>query len=239
MKRTWYQRIWEKQDLPNTNPKLEQLFNPDKFEKSQANAAIQLIGQLLPLTPVKELVEMTPEKLGMMMGQKQAIFYGLKDPQAVECSKAAKREMEKQAHIPAVANALEVIRNVELMAKEFSKALPQYKRNVQDAFKAALAQPNYQEAVEFFRGFAAGLATQGFKDGKIVRNTPATNLHLNMFMRSQKFKKFRSVKELRAFLLQNGFTEETLGDDSRLQKYCSRIGYAPGKRRRRPAKPKQ
>ena len=247
MKRTWYQRIWEKQDLTNTNPKLEPFLNPDKFPKFQANATIQLTRQLLPLTPPKELVIMTPEKLGMVLGQKQANLYGMKDyfqslakePQAIERGKAVKREMEQQAHIPEVANNLELLHIVGMFVNEFNKSLPRFKRNIQDAFKAALVQPNYQEAVEFFRGFAKGLATQGFNDGKIVRNTPATDLHLNMFMRSQKFKKFRTVKELRAFLLQNGFTQDTLGDDSRLQKYCTRVGYAPGKKRRRPAKSKQ
>ena len=183
---------------------------------------------------------MTPEKLGLFLGQKQANLYGMKDyfrslakdPQAVERGKENKRKMEQQAHIPAVANDLEAMRVLELMVKDFLKALPLYERNVQDAFKAALDQPNYQEAVEFFRGFASGLATQGFKDGRIVRTTEATDLHLRMFMQSQKVKEFKSVVELRAFLLQNGFTEETLGDDERLQKYCYRVGYAPGKRGR-------
>jgi hypothetical protein len=52
-----------------------------------------------------------------------------------------------------------------------------------------------------------------------------------MFMRSQKFQKFENVKELRNFLWDNGFSLETL-DDSRLQKYCQRIKYTPGKRGR-------
>ena len=113
--------------------------------------------------------------------------------------------------------------------------LPQFKNKVEQTFKAALDRGKYQEALDFFRGFAEGFAIKGFSYGKIVRKTCATDLHLNMFMRAQKFKKFGGVPELRAFLLQNGFTEETLGDDSRLQKYCTRIKYAPGKRGR-PAK---
>jgi hypothetical protein len=119
-----------------------------------------------------------------------------------------------------------------LLVHEFvTNILPKFEEVVQQSFKTALKRGNYQEALEFFQGFAEGFAIKGFKDGSIVRKTPATELHLNMFMRSQKFQKFENVKELRNFLWDNGFSLETL-DDSRLQKYCQRIKYTPGKRGR-------
>lgn len=71
MKSTWYQRIWETQDLTNTNPKLSPYLDPDKYPQFQANVTNQLMRQSLPLTPLKELVVMTPEKLGLMLGQKR------------------------------------------------------------------------------------------------------------------------------------------------------------------------
>jgi hypothetical protein len=241
MKKTWYQRIWEAHDAISENLEPPRELNPDNFPKYQANAASQLVRQVLPLTPLKELEAITPEKLGLVLGQKQALCYGLtsflKEPEAVEGREAAKRQLEQQSHTPEAADDLAVIRKAELMGKEFFKVLPLIGKNIQDAFQAALDQSNYQEAVEFFQGFAQGLATQGFKDGTIVRRTEATELHLNMFMRANKFKKFENVKELRNFLWDHGFSLETL-PDSRLHKYCQRIKYTPA-RRGRPAKSKK
>ena len=125
-----------------------------------------------------------------------------------------------------------------LLLEEFTKYFPEFERKVHMAFKAALDQPNYQEAVEFFRGYAAGLARPGIKNGQLAKRTEATTLQLKMFMHSEEISKLKNVRELRAFLLKNGVTKQMLGDDERLQKLCTRLGYAPGKRGR-PSKPKK
>jgi len=222
------------QDVKISNPALARYLDPDQAPQFQTIPTIHLLRQLLPLTPVKELTEITPQKVGRVLGQKYANIYALgeyaqslaKDPQAVERGKAIKAKMEKAGGV------VTETRPELLLVHEFvTNILPKFEEVVQQSFKTALKRGNYQEALEFFQGFAEGFAIKGFKDGSIVRKTPATELHLNMFMRSQKFQKFENVKELRNFLWDNGFSLETL-DDSRLQKYCQRIKYTPGKRGR-------
>jgi hypothetical protein len=243
--RTWYERIWAKVGLVNTNPELSPYLDVDKWAPYQVNVAAKLMSQGLPLTPAKELKTMTPEKLGLLLGQKCATLYGLGDylqslannPEAVERGKKNLKALKTQRRVPGVSSALHAGRIAEMMIPELVKYIPRFVETVHAAFKAALEQPKYQEAVEFFRGYAAGLSKPGFKDGKLVRSTLATPLLAKMFMHPEQIAEMKNVKELRAFLLKNGFTKASLGDDERLQKLCSRLGYAPGKRGR-PSKAK-
>jgi hypothetical protein len=237
---TWFEQIWERVELVNTNPELAPYLDVDKFPQYQVNVVAKLIGQGLPLTPPKELKTMTPEKLGLVLGQQCATLYALGEyfqslgdnPKTVKQGKEALEILRKQRHVPGVSSALHSARVLEMMAQELEKHFPKFEKNVHAAFKAALDQPNYQEAVEFFRGFATGLSKPGIKGGKLVRRTKATPLQMKMFMHPEQVAEMKNVKQLRGFLLKNGFTEETLGDDERLQKFCTRIGYAPGKRGR-------
>ena len=235
------------QDLKISNPVLARYLDPDQAPKFQSNVTVQLLRQLFPLTPIKELTEITPQQVGRVLGHKYANIFALgeyaqslgKDRQAVERGNAIKGKMQKAAPLTGADKVREETSPVLLLVHEFvTNIMPKFEDVVQQSFKAALKRGNYQEALDFFRGFAEGFAIKGFKDGKIVRTTEATELHLRMFMESQRIKKLRTVRELRGFLLQNGFTEETLRDDERLQKYCYRIRYAPGKRGR-PAKSKK
>jgi hypothetical protein len=234
MKTTWYQQLWESQDIPISNPALARYLDPDQAPKFQTIPTIKLLRQLMPLTPIKELAAITPQKLGRVLGQRYASIYALgeyaqslaKDPQAVERSRAVKAKMEKGDDVQ------EELSPEILLVHEFvTNIKPKFENNVEQTFKAALDRGNYQEALEFFQGFAEGFALKGFQDGSIVRKTRATELHLNMFMRARKFQKFENVKELRNYLWDNGFSLETL-PDSRLQKYCQRIKFTPGKRGR-------
>jgi len=100
------------------------------------------------------------------------------------------------------------------------------------AFKLALDQENYQEAADFFQGFARGISKRGLKDYRLARNTDATNIYMAMFYNWETVGSFTSVSMLRKFLLQIGFTESQLGDPERLKKLCYRVKYRPGKRGR-------
>ena len=235
MKATWYQQMWAMQDIPISNAALAGYLDPDQAPKFQTIPTIQLLRQLMPLTPPKEkLSVITPRKLGRVLGQKYANIYALgehaqtlaKDPELVKRGRAVKAKMEKAGGVPEEASP-----EILLVHEFVTNILPQFKNNVEQTFKVALDRGSYLEALEFFQGFAEGFALKGFAEGQIVRKTPATELHLNMFMRARKFQKFENVKELRNFLWDHGFSLETL-DDARLQKYCQRIQFKPGKRGR-------
>jgi len=237
---TWFERRWESTELVNTNPELAPYWDVEKFPQYQVNVMAKLFGQALPLTPMKELKTMTPEKLGLVLGQQCAAVYALgenvesvaSNPQTVKQGKDALEFLRKQRHVSGVSSLLHSVRIGEMMTQELVKNLPKFVENVHATFKEALDQPNYQEAVEFFRGFSRGLSKPGMKGGKLVRQTRATLLQMKMLMHPEQAAEMKNVAQLRAFLLKSGFTEETLGDDERLQKFCSRIGYAPGKRGR-------
>ncbi len=239
---SWYGRVWEMLDSIDSNLKSIPCLDVENYPEWQRNVVQQLLRQFFPLTPPTELLVITPETLGLLLGQRCSHLYALgawlasasKVPDAAKRGKALKRKMVEQSHVPGMASALQAMETLALVLKDFAKDSSRFEELVQQAFKAALGQPNYQEAVEFFRGFATGLATHILKDGGLVRKTDATELHMKMFIHAEQAKKFRTVTELRAFLLKSGFTQETLGDDERLQKYCNRIKYAPGKRGRPP-----
>ena len=58
-----------------------------------------------------------------------------------------------------------------LMMMELVKYLPRFEKNVHAAFKAALNQPNYQDALAFFRGFAKGMSKPALKEGQLIGRT--------------------------------------------------------------------
>ena len=236
--RTWYERIWDKIELVNTNPDLAPYLDVDQFPEYQVNLTAKLVGQGLPLTPPKELKIITPEKLGLRLGQQCATLYELGKkfeplgkPEAVKQTEKAVEFFTKNQQVPGVESLLQAASVSGMMILELVKHFPKFEKNVHASFKAALDQHSHQEAIEFFRGFAHGLANPGIKDGKLARRTDATTLQMKLFIHKQQIAKMKTVKELRAFLLKNGFTEQILGNDERLQKFCSRLGFAPGKRK--------
>jgi len=226
------------QDVKILNPALARYLDPDQAPKFQSNVTVQLLRQLLPLTPPKEkLLVITPKGLGRVLGHKYANIYALgehsqslaKDPQAVKRSRAIKAKMDKAGGAQEEPSA-----EILLVHEFITNVMPQFKNSVEQTFKVALDRGNYQEALEFFQGFAEGFAIKGFNDGKIVRKTRATDLHLKMLQRVPQAKKIGSAKELRFSLAENGLSEEALGKISRLQRYLGRIGYTF--KRGRPAK---
>jgi len=242
--RLWYERIFDRVELVNTKPELAPYLDVDQLPKYQANVLAKLVGQGLPLTPPRTLKTLTPKKLGQLLGQQCATLHALgeqlqslDDPEKIKQAAATAEALTQQSQMPGVSNVLHAAQITGMMLEQLLQHIPQFEKTVQAAVKAALDQPNYQEAVEFFRGFAQGMTKPGLKDGKLVGQTDATMLQLKMFMLPEAAAKKKNVAEWRAFLLENGETEATLGDEERLQKFCQRIGYAPGKRGR-PPKPK-
>ena len=212
----------------------------DQFQPYQASVTAKLISQSMPLIPVNELKTMTPRKLGLVLGQQCANSYAIgeylqslaSNAEAQKKGKANLKVLRTQRHVPGVSSTLHGLNTAEKMILELQKNFPKFEENLHAAFRAALDQPSHQEATEFFNGYASGLSNPGIKDGKIKNPTKAIKLQLKMFLHTEQAAEMKTVAELRAFLLKSGFTEDELGDDERLQKFCHRIGYAPGKRGR-------
>jgi hypothetical protein len=177
---TWYERIWNKIELVNTNPDLAPYLDVDKFPEYQVNVTAKLMSQGLPQTPVKELKTITPEKLGLVLGQQCATLYELGKqfeplgkPEAVNQVEKTVEFYTKNQQVPGVESLLQGANVAGMLILELVKHLPKFEKKVHAAFKAALDQPSHQEAIEFFRGFAHGLANPGIRDGKLSRRTDA------------------------------------------------------------------
>jgi hypothetical protein len=93
-KLSWYEQIWARMELRNTNPKLAPYFDVKQFPDYLANVTASLISQSMPLAPIKKLKVMTPEKLGLVLGQKCANLYALGDEKVVGNLQPAKQQLE-------------------------------------------------------------------------------------------------------------------------------------------------
>lgn len=175
--------------------------------------------------------EFNAEILGLFLGQQCAKVYSwatygeqLLDaqPNLTPERLAALEKMLKSidlknidtTQIPILARqAIDIVQNPEQIA-EFVEIC-------HSAFRAALDQESYAQAVEFFVGFAEGLRNWQGVGGAY---TDATPIYQTLYFNWRDVEKLGSVPELRAFLISRGLTEQQLGSDpKRLQKICERL----------------
>jgi hypothetical protein len=154
------------------------------------------------------------------------------NPAHVEKGTELARQLEAQKDRPGCASALHMLNLEAMYLGELPEVADAFEKSVHEAFKKALEQADYNEAVGFFQGFAKGPSKQGFRAGKLDQDTLATPIYLKVWAHWQEVDRLQNVTELHNFLLKNGFTEATLGDPDRLKRLCGRIKYAPGKRGR-------
>jgi len=237
---SWYGQAYALTDLEGSNPNIGDFSDPDKRPKWAVKVLIELMSQGMPAISLKKLRVITPDKVGRFWGQKFAILYAFggkarmqKVPEEIEKAIAY---WEKKKDEPNASTALNGLNFARQMVTEAGNVGP-IEENLLQAFKLALNQPNHQEAVEFFRGFALGLSKKGITSKGLALETDATPIYKMMLAHWQEVDRLASVPILRKFLISHGLTESTVGDISRLRRLCTRIGYAPGKRGR-PANPK-
>ena len=246
---SWYERIWARVGLQNTNPELEPYLNADKFPDHQKALAEKLLSRNLSLTPLKELAVLTPEKLGLVLGQQCANLHALgeyfetleavlNDKDKVKQGQQVVETWRKHRHLPGVSSALHSGRVFELMILELAKGIPHFGKTLDLAFEAALNQPNWLETVAFFEGFTQGLKNPAIKDGALVRQSTTTPLQLKMFLHPEHAQEMGTVGEFGAFLSKSGLTAEEIGTEDRFRKFCDRIGYAPGSKKNKASKKK-
>lgn len=242
---TWYQRVFETTDLTFTNPELNPYLNVDEYPQWVVNMMMEVSRQGLHLSPIRSLVDITPRKLGLNLGQKCANLYALgnqmqtamtacENPQYLEKAVAIIDQFENNKENPVVASTLHLIKVAVPLIEEMVKGQEEFEKIVHGAFKEALDQTNYGEAVQFFQGFAQGISSPGILLGKLAQSTDATPIYHKMFLHWQEIDQLRTVTELYEFLLKVGISKPILGDIERLRTLCKRIKFAPGKKGRPP-----
>jgi hypothetical protein len=238
--RPWFYRVYETTDLAFSNPKLDPYLNVDKYPKWVVNIMTELSRQGLHLTPVRSMKAITPRNLGMNLGQKCANLYAifgpieavLDDPEKIKKATALLEHFEKNKENPVVASTLHAIHVAGELVTELAQGVDEFYKTVHNAFKEALEQANYAEAVQFFQGFAQGISSPGIKHGKLAQSTEATTIYQKVFFHWQEIEQLQNVTALYDFLLKVGISKPLLGDIDRLRTLCKRIEYAPGKRGR-------
>lgn len=239
----WYEIVYEASGLSSDMPELQPFINAKNMPAWVKNVLVELYNQTSPGIAIEALQVRTPENVGRLRGQQYANYYALlnrmeKGMQAVDGNPAKVcailESFEKNKGIPIVGLALNALHTVgSLITDLIEKDDLILQRNL-EAFRMALEQPSHQEAADFFKGFALGIAKKGFTKKGAARATNAFGIYFIMLIQWQAIDRLPSVPAFRDYLLQRGLSESVLGDISRLRKLCSRIGYAPGKRGRPP-----
>jgi hypothetical protein len=190
------------------------------------NVLKQLVQQTMPTVSLKPH-ELSPRRLGRLLGQQQANWAAT--DKALEASQTPEMlaqiqpmldRWEKNANHPAVVSLFEAIEfgaNSLVAAESIKKRFTEI---TLDALKTAWEQDDQLERLAFFQGLVEGLAKPGFPS----RATDATPIYNRLFIHRKKIQEFKSVRELREFLLQCGLSGQVLGGPKRLEKICERIG---------------
>ena len=248
-KQKWYERVFETTDLTFSNPELKPFVDVDQYPQWVTNIMVELSRKCLHLSPLRGMAAITPRKLGMNLGQKCANLYAIgnqvkagitamENPQNAEKAVALMEQLEKNKENPVAASTLHAMEVTGSLIEEMANDADEFEKIVHSAFKEALEQPDYGEAVQFFQGFAQGISSPGLLPGRLAQSTDATLIYQKMFFHWQEIDQLRTVTELFDFLLKVGISKPMLGDIDRLRTLCKRIKYAPGKRGR-PSKDKK
>ncbi len=226
---TWYERIFERLDAGPMPANLSAFCDADYVPAWVRNVLQELLQQSHPAISLKKFGAVTPEKLGILLGQQCANAFAMgenfsqpqADPKAVE---AAMERLKQNQHLPAVNRLLGALRLLEGLGSHLSARIQWLEMLSNDACKEALAQSSHEEASAFFRGFSKGIARKGMDKFSPVRSTTATEIYQKLFCCWGEVSQLKSVSELRSLLIQTGVKEQMLRDPKRLEKICERIG---------------
>ena len=233
----WYERAYALTDWDDI--KLDGFFNSETFDTHPAwykNVLMGLLSQAMPAIPVKQLRSISPNKVGRFWGQKFATLFAFGGKSGMaqnpEKMQAAIDAWEKRTNQPGAVDTIRQMKMIKGWLQFGADSCEGNERAMLESFKLALGQPNHQEAVEFFKGFATGLSKVGIKGASLAGATVATPIYSMMLTHWHEVDRLPSVPKLREFLVSKGMDEQVVGDISRLRRLCTRIGYAPGKRGR-------
>ena len=235
---TWYEQVLNRLDpdkLPGT------LGDFDCEPEWVKNVTRELAQACAPGFQFAKARQVTPNFVGRVLGQNCANLYAIGDrlpgvvftPEGIERAEKIIETLAAKRQEVGVASVLQSFEFAgEMMESLDESAVTQFEAGLHAAFREALDQPNYSETVQFFSGFAQGLAKPGISAKGLARNTTATTIYFKLFLHRAEIKKLHTVPELREFLIGSGIPEGMLGQPKRLEKICERIKLSLAKRGR-------
>jgi hypothetical protein len=229
---TWYEQIFDA--LVAVNDGGEVVLDPDREPEWVQNVLKQIMQQVMPAMSLKPH-DMTPRRLGRLIGQQQANWAAAEKaivpyltPENLAKGEALIEQLEKMASNPVVWSLLQAFEFAGDALVSFGSLDEKYEKIMLKALVTAWRQPDQLERLAFFQGIAEGL----LKPGIPSRFTDATPIYHRLLVHRELVKGLKSVRELRDFLLRYGLSQQQLGDPKRLEKLCERIGLSFGGRGR-------
>jgi hypothetical protein len=234
--RTWYERVFDAADFSD---KVRGGVDIEHEPPWVLNVMRDLVQQATPILQFRKTKHLTPKVVGRCLGQICANVYAIgelmpKNPEAVERGRRIEKVLQKNQQVPSVKSTLKAMEFAGQSIIELGSAITLIESTIMESFKAALDQSSREEAADFFRGFADGIAKPGIT-GKpsLAGATTATPIYQRLLVHRREIEKLKSVRELRDFFLQLGLPEQVVGDNKRMEKICERIELTFGSRGRK------
>lgn len=225
---------WCKKIFNAIEPKITAAIPEADIEKEPewvVNLVTELSQQSLPAFRIKNCHGYFPRETGLMLGQRCAFLYALgeryTEPTEQQNQRAEKalKILEQNRDKPAVESVLMGTDLAMRLLGELVEQYPDFEKAVHEAFRAALDQTNYRHAVEFFQGFAVGLAKPGITNDGLAGRTEATNIYLRLYTHRREIEKMKDFPAVHSFLLDKcGMLKHQLRSVRRLQKIGERLG---------------
>ncbi len=243
-KGTWWKPFFDELDFSRHLPAGAGGLQAEDGPEWVQNVLRELSRQTLPSLAAGLPKEFSPRTLGLFLGQLCANAYAIGSAlpapttEQIEAEKRFRKFCDQNPDVACAKSLLTAVRELELLVLPFSEAVSTLELVAQRVFKSALAQPDYDQAADFFQGFAKGISKRGLTISGLVGRTDATPIYQKLLAHRREVPALRSYSELRQFLIRNGISEQMAGSIKRLQMLCGRIGLRLGKRGR-PLKPRQ
>jgi hypothetical protein len=190
----WFEEIVHAVDNIQVSAKLKTFLDVEVYPEWLISVCAELFQQATPSTPIAEFKVDGPKSIGLWLGQNIANFYAMGEvfeksikarEQNADGLKKMLANLEANKTRPEIKNFFRVAEITGRLMMRLGKHAYDLEKMTLRAFKLALDQENYGEAVEFFNGFAKGISKKGLKGHRLARETLATKIYMAMFFNWQ------------------------------------------------------
>jgi hypothetical protein len=203
---SWCKRIFDDLDPRPATSENESSVDIDNEPEWVQNVQKELSQQAMPSFCIRKPEGYLPRELGLYLGQQCANMYAMGEMMSEPTSlkiKAAKAKIkiyQQNRSVPGVESLLKVVEFLGQSLIDLQSYFPVFEKALHNAFKAALDQPNREDAADFFNGFAKGISKPGISRAGLARPTTATLIYQKLFVHRREIERQKNYSELQKFL---------------------------------------
>ena len=228
---SWCKRIFAKLEPPANVSSIEPGIEINNEPEWVQNVFGELVQQAMPLFSLRKPKENLARELGLLLSQQCANLYVRKELEPQLKLPTTKFFCENQ-NVPGVMSTLKASQWLNRSLAVDQMYSPVFWKAINEAFRAALQQPSYEQAADFFRGFAKGISKPGISKAGLAGRTTATLIYEKLYVHRREVEQLQNYPALREFLIKNGVLPKVVGSVRRIQKLCERVGLHLAKRGR-------